>query len=266
MNTGDSHGACWVIQSDDDYSIMERFQQPMSGREVYGNLTSGRIDTGDVIYSIEISLAHDRKDKESYAYHEDDWIRRLLREKGILLKKLVPGTFLEPNERWDVAFSIQDNHITWHAISTVSGLYWKDRSFGFNLDPTLNLERAQDEFLSEISSEIPSDQTVDFEKLKSRIHGFLLSREYGEKGPPCHLHASRAGKEITIELNQIGGGLNILVSRSSFVVSKNDYAESVLSSFYNLLDDGELSNYTITNISEFFDTLEFLLSEIGLKD
>ena len=138
--------------------------------------------------------------------------------------------------------------------------------FRFRLDPTLNLEQARNDFLGRITEEIPSDDILNLDGCKEKIHNLLSSHGYGEGGPECHLAASREGEMITITLTQVGGGRNIILSRDSFTVDKSLHRETIIEDFYFQLGDGELSKYNIANSSGFLEDLQTLFDEIGLRD
>lgn len=141
----------------------------MSGKEIFGQLATGKIDVGQVTYNIEISLQYDSTSREFYVYHEDDWIRRLLRGNDMYLKKLAPGTYLRDDERWIIDYSVQDNYVQWTGVSTLTDIHWKGRVFQFQLNPALNLKIAKDDFLSNIINEISSDIILNLDDLNREI-------------------------------------------------------------------------------------------------
>jgi hypothetical protein len=266
QDTGDFHGSCWIVKPEVDDIVMQIFESPMSGKEIFGQLATGKIGTKQVTYNIEISLAYEPDKREFYVYHEDDWIRRLLRADGMYLKKLVPGTYLRDDEMWIIDYSVQDNYIQWAGISTLSGFRWRDTVFQFRLNPALNLENIKDEFLSRITDEISSDTILNLYDLNREIEMILSNRGYGKEGPRCFLSVSRNGNEFTITLAE-GSEMRIrIISRYSFMIEDTANREVVLESFYNQLDSGELSEYNIVNENEFMKELEALLDETELED
>ncbi|TFG32447.1 hypothetical protein EU528_03380 [Candidatus Thorarchaeota archaeon] len=266
LGTGLTHGSCWIIRSEDDSVNTQLFKNPMSGREIFGQLAAGKIDAGQVIYNIEISLEYDFSSREFYVYYEDDWIRRVLRRNDIYLKKLTPGTYLRDDERWIIEYSIQGNYIQWVGISSLTDIHWKDRIFQFQLNPSLNLRNAKDEFLNSITDEISSDIILNLHDINIEIETILSNRGYGEIGPQCFLSISRNGNEFTITLAEENEMVARIISKDTFRIESTENREAVLEGFYGQFDSGELSEYNIANGDEFMQELETLLDEIGLHD
>ncbi len=250
----------WLLSS--VLLLVYQFQR----QKVFGQLATGKIDAGHVIYNIEISLEYDSTSKEFYVYHEDDWIRRLLRGNDMYLKKLAPGTYLRDDERWIIDFSVQDNHVQWTGISTLTDIHWKGRVFQFQLNPVLNLENAKDEFLSNVTNEISSDTILNLHDLDREIEMMLSNRGYGEEGPQCFLSISRNGNEFTITLTEENEIQMRIISKNTFKIESTENREAVLEGFYGQFDSGEFSEYNIVNDNEFMKELETLLDEIGLED
>jgi hypothetical protein len=265
-NSGTVHDRCWLVTSEVEESFVERFRKPMTGREVYGHLAPGRVETRDMTYNIRLSLGHRPYTREFYVYHEDRWIRRLLHEEEKHLRALPPGTFLGSDEKWMVTFTVEGNDVEWSGISDASNLYWKGRVFRFSLNPTLDLEQALNDFLGRIAEEIPVDSILNLDDLQESIRNLLSSHGYGEKGPEFHLAVSREGQVFTVTLTQIGGGQRIVVSKDSFKVDKSLRRETIMDDFHFQLDDGELSKFNIINQSRFLEDLQTLLDEIHLRD
>jgi hypothetical protein len=128
------------------------------------------------------------------------------------------------------------------------------------------LDRAIAFRLGGITEEIPPDSILNLDDCKEKIHNLLSSHGYGERGPECHLTASREGEVFTITLTQTGGGQHIIVSKDSFTVDKSLHRETIMDDFYYQLEDGELSGFNIINLSEFLEDLQTLLDEIDLRD
>jgi hypothetical protein len=266
QDTGAFHSSCWIVKPEVDDIVMQLFENPMSGKEIFGQLATGKIDTGQVTYNIEISLVYEPDKREFYVYHEDDWIRRLLREDGMYLKKLVPGTSLRDDEMWIIDYSVQDNYVQWAGISTLSGIRWRDTVFQFRLNPTLNLENVKNEFLSSITKEISSDTILNLYDLNREIEMILSNRGYGEEGPQCFLSVARNGNEFTIALTEGSKVQTRIINRYSFMIEDTANREAVIESFYYQFNSGELSEYNIVNENEFMKEFETLLDEIGLED
>ncbi|MHA1925192.1 MAG: hypothetical protein ACW974_04705, partial [Candidatus Thorarchaeota archaeon] len=80
INEGRQHGACWrLIPSLEKETVSETISSLHTGKEIYGQLSTGRIKLDNSIYSISLNLGHTKDESDFYTYHEDRWIRRLLR-------------------------------------------------------------------------------------------------------------------------------------------------------------------------------------------
>ncbi|RDE16107.1 MAG: hypothetical protein C4K48_02380 [Candidatus Thorarchaeota archaeon] len=266
LNTGMFHDRCWTITLRNSSLVMPQFETPMSGKEVYGHLTTGKMRNGQQTYNTELLLKYSKDSREFYVYHEDAWIRRLLREMNMSLKKLVPGTYLRDDERWIIDYVVQGNDVEWAGVSTISGIHWKSRVFQFRLNPASNLEQAKSEFLDSIAAEIPFDSILNLNELDREIETILSNRGYGKEGPQCRLSVLCEDRKITVILSEVSGLQPRIVDRNSFIIEKTDSREAILEGFYYRFESGDLSNYHIINEKEFFNTLETLLDKIGFRE
>jgi len=216
-------------------------------------------------YSVQVIPEYRPDEREFYAYHEDDWIRRLLEEFDWHLRKLIPGTYLRDDERWVVDFSIQDNIVEWAGVSSTSGLRWRDSVFCFTLDPGLSLDEVSNDFLSSIPHEIPEDSISNLDKINQEITMILENRGYSDSGPPCRIVLVRDGRDISITLVEGEDSLERVISKTTYTIDKNDNEETILEGFYYQLESGELSNYNICNKDEFCEKLESILSKMKFK-
>jgi len=263
--TGGNHNACWIMKSEENGQISDLFKMPMTGREIFGLLSKGILDTEQATYKIEILLDYEEGSREFYVYHENNWIRRLLRESNVNLKRLSPGTFLRDDEQWIINYIIRGNNVEWSGVSNLTGLYWMDQSFQFSLNPSLNLQDAKQEFLKNITDVISQEIIHDYSKLDSEIEILLSNRGYGEQGPRCFLSISRRGNEFTVTLAEDNGLTIQEIKTNSFIIEKTTNREDVLEGFYSQFDSGEFSVYNIINVEEFMKNLEKLLDEIGIE-
>jgi hypothetical protein len=77
------HGKCWRLSSPTDEMPYELSNRLLTGREVFGYLSTGRMSLGAVGHSIDLCLAVDTESEEYSAYHEDRWILRLLAQYDV---------------------------------------------------------------------------------------------------------------------------------------------------------------------------------------
>ncbi len=261
LNTGAEHDRCWIIRFKSSISLPQ-FSTPFSGKEIYGQLVTGKVSIGKQLYKIQVILEYKPSEREFYVYHEDNWIRRFLQDHNLHLRKLTPGTFLRNDEKWMVNFVIQDNTIEWVGVSSTSGLNWGGRVFRFTLNPSFSLDEAKDEFLSSITCEIPEDSISNLHEVEQEFTTVLENRGYSDLGPPCQLFLDRTGREITITLVEGEDSHTRIISKVTFNVIDGDNHNEILDEMYYQLESGELSNYCITNEDKFLRELEQLLSEI----
>ncbi|TFG31818.1 hypothetical protein EU527_11555 [Candidatus Thorarchaeota archaeon] len=266
LNTDILHGNCWTVKSANSGISLPQFVTSMSGKEIYGQLATGKISIGKQVYDIQLILEYKSNEREFYVYHEDDWIRRLLHEKDMHLKKLVPGTYFRDDERWIIDFVIQDNTVEWIGVSSISGIYWKNKVFHFTMNPGLSLDEVKNEFFRSITREIPTDSILNLNEIDQQIMMILSNRGYSESGPPCQLLLTRNGREIMITLYEGEELMTRIIHKTTFVIEKNESREAILNGFYHQLEEGELSKYNIINIERFFEELESMLDKMNLRN
>ena len=127
LGNGEDHGACWMIELPPDCPARVRKQlgRAMTGEEVNGLLAPGRLFAGR-LYTLDFTQPTVSEMDESIAFHEERYIRMFLRSKGLHLKKLPLGTFLQiTDQKWVVSIEWEDSYFKWKAQSTATSLSFK---------------------------------------------------------------------------------------------------------------------------------------------
>ncbi len=263
-----NHGACWHIRPLSSGVWIEKlFGTLLSGKEVYGLLSSTKILDQGVMYSLEIVPNPNRDDSEFYVFHEEYWIRRLFREIGTPLDSLPPGTYLKADkEKWMVDYNFEGTWVVWTAMSDITGKLWRSNTHRFELDATLPLGEAVSEFIGELTQKLSPERILKARELKVKIRRDLKTRGYGRSGPECRFEASRQGKEIKVALVQTGLRDPVPLHETSFKMDKMKSSEGVKESLLEMIIDGEIARYNIVNTTEFLEEFEFLLDELELCD
>ncbi len=255
------HDKCWrILTRNEDIPFIRKISSVFSGREIYGLLTTGRLRDNNNIYTIDLKLGSERDNPEFYAYHEDKWIRRLLQENDIHLKRLTPGTFIEiPEQRWTLNFSLHENILEWITVSNTTGFLLNEGTFIYTLNPTHNLHESINDFSLAISRYVDIKKITNFGDSIDLLTTQLKNYGYGENPPPCRLEVTRDENTITMDLVLSRNGSPItLVTESILLSGVSDY-EEFLEVLYYRLEDGDLSEYNISNIESFLEKLQDLL-------
>ena len=255
------HGRCWQLSSEDDNALNnEILSSPLSGREVYGLLTTGKLRYKNQNYSIELGLGHNKDEPEFYSYNEDRWIRRLLKENDILLKPLAPGTFLQTlSESWSIQLNFSERTIEWVAISNVTGLPRTGMAITYTLNLTHNLQEVMQDFLESVSSHIDLTKISNFPYAKSLLKTQLRNRGYGNKSPKCQLDVSLEDETIHVTLVLKEGKYPHIIGRESFLVRDEIEKQAFLEALYYRLNEGDLSMFNINNTEKFLEKINELL-------
>jgi hypothetical protein len=255
------HGKCWrLLSQDEDIPIIQSISSFLSGREIYGILASGILRSSDIIYSLKLSLGHERNEPEFYAYHEDMWIRRLLRENEIHLKKLTPATFIQILEqKWNLHLTLHDTTIEWRFVSNITGFLQDGMTFSLALNPTYNLQETVDAFLENLSPNRDIDRITNLEESLAVLETQLKNRGYGRMPPPYILEATSDTNIIKISLSPKYGKPSTKISIGSISLSETLDCEKVFDSFLYRLEEGDISEFNVTNEKDFIEALTTLL-------
>jgi hypothetical protein len=265
INEGRQHGACWrLIPSLEKETVSETISSLHTGKEIYGQLSTGRIKLDNSIYSISLNLGHTKDESDFYTYHEDRWIRRLLRENDMHFKQLAPGTSLRiSEEKWNLDFTIHDNILEWVAVSEVTGFPLEGAAFRYSLNLTFNLDESIQDILGNIELYLNVERIANLEDFKMLLSTRLESSGYNILSPECQLEVSSEERTLKVKLIQIGGISPIMLSEEAFLVKEDDSRDDFLDSIYYRLDEGDLSSFNITNTEDFLEKLKEHLARMS---
>ncbi|MBY8997959.1 MAG: hypothetical protein KGD60_09515 [Candidatus Thorarchaeota archaeon] len=253
------HGECWriTLPSDCPKQVKRQFGRAMTGEDINGLLAPGRLYAGK-LYKYEISLPIVSEKNESVVFHEELYIRMFLRDKGLILKRLTPGTYLSvTRQQWMVDISWEDEaHLKWKAQSTVSELFFKGSHHTIELTHGRSEEKECERILGIITSNISQEQIANYSKLKENLLSDLQDFGYTKTSPPCELRVIESTKSV------FSFGVYLVESSSREPLRKitinttgENSPDSLIQSFESSLSDGELSYHNIRNKDKFMKNL-----------
>ncbi|MDF1540724.1 MAG: hypothetical protein P1Q69_17645 [Candidatus Thorarchaeota archaeon] len=225
----------------------------MKGRDLHGLLSPRRIWSG-TLYEINIAFKHNVGSSECLVFQEEKWIRKLLWDFGVNLPQIPPGSFLRADaEEWIVDISIIDNDgVTWNAISTLAGKRFSHYSNTFPLNFTNNLEEELARILDSITQciGVTPEKIHRYGDLEENLVNELISWGYGDSSPPCKLSVDHMNSEIhfVVKLKDIKG--NQEVARANIKVDKIASKTRDEEEFVEALENGWLSHFVIVNEEE----------------
>ena len=254
LGNGEDHGACWMIELPPDCPARVRKQlgRAMTGEEVNGLLAPGRLFAGR-LYTLDFTQPTVSEMDESIAFHEERYIRMFLRSKGLHLKKLPLGTFLQiTDQKWVVSIEWEDSYFKWKAQSTATSLSFKGGEQYIELVSTNDIQEESKRLLNTITSQISPAQIYEYSKLEVQVLSGLENRGYSKRGPPCELRFI----EQTETICQYGVFLSDDSISESLLISTIDATEtkgpdSVIYGFSEGLASKPLSDYNIRNKDSF---------------
>ncbi len=263
--TGKSHERCWRIKMDDSFSGPRELRNGLfTGREVFGHLSGLHVWDKSRLYQIEPRFEYEPGEPLFYVYQEDTWIRRLLRERGIVVRSLPPGTFLRiDEEEWTLTFTVTRVAVEWTATSSLTGEYLRQGVLTFLLESRLSAAEIVDSFVTAVAEVIPLERIRNKDEAIDLLVLRLGDKRYDEKPPECKLEIERDGKLLRMCLYMIGGAtIPTRLGEEKFKVTNELEKEGLIEAISYRLEDGDLSEYNIVNVDEFFGYLEELLDEL----
>jgi hypothetical protein len=167
-----NHEACWRISL--PLTCPEPVRKQLggykTGEEVNGLLASGRLYAGR-LYEFDVTLPEVSENDESVVFHEERYIRILLRSHGLTLRALNPGTYLRIGEqKWRISLSwAEKGYVRWSAQSTVTGLLFIGSSDVIELPIGLGRKDQCENIMNVISSHLPLERILDSGQLEEEI-------------------------------------------------------------------------------------------------
>ncbi|MFW9803861.1 MAG: hypothetical protein ACFFFC_14460 [Candidatus Thorarchaeota archaeon] len=262
------HEACWriVLPHDCPKLVRKQLGFPLTGEAVNGLLAPGRLFTGR-LYELALESPEVSERDESVVFHEDRYIRMLLRSHDVPLKPLEPGTYLKRDEeRWRVELGWRNTYLLWRATSTLTGLHLTRYIQQHRLNFTLTLNEQMDAILTTFTEQMEEGKIMDLQQVKTSLREQLKSYGYRKACPPCILRVERTEFGIRLEV--------VLKKKPDLVIDKHEFQinsstdreklETAIDELYG--PDGWLGGYTIINQDQFDKQRNRLLDEIGVGE
>ena len=250
------HGACWRISLPPDCCdrVERQLGRTMNGEAVNGLLAPGRIYAGR-LYKLVLVMPEVSSEDERVVFHEDRYIRMLLRRNGLTLRPLEPGTYLRVGEQtWMVDLSCTEpEYVRWRAQSTVSGLFLTETPQTIELAHGHGAKKECQRILSIITSRIPKSAIQEYDALREHVLSELKRNGYSKtRSPPCEIRLSEVSEtSVTYSVFPVELGVGeSLLSRTIDLESEKD-ARDVIDMIQESLTEGEMSRISIRNRQQF---------------
>lgn len=255
--TGVDHEACWRIElpSTCPARVRKQLDRPLTGEEVNGLLAPGRLFAGR-LYILDFTPPPVSEKDESIVFHEERYIRMLLRTHDINLVQLPPGTFLHvSNQKWKISIVWDGKYFTWQAQSTVTGLPFKGDNQTVELVHGHSAQEECERLLGHITYQIPLAQIHEYSELEEQIVMGLKDRVYSKTSPVCELRVI----ELSAEVFRYGIFLPESSQRTpleSFTIEAGEgCTDEIMEEIAAGLDEGKMSAYNIRNAEQFMEQL-----------
>ncbi len=249
------HDECWriTLPSDCPEPVRRQLGRIMTGEEVNGFLAPGRLYV-EKLYKFKAIPPTVSEMDESIVFHEERYIRMLLRGMGMTLKPLEPGTFLQvTDQKWsiDITWDGRSN-LRWSAQSTVSGLLFPGGQRTVKLVHGIGLEDECERVMDIITSIIPQEMIVEYHRLEEKMIAGLRELGYSKSSPPCELRVLEATLEVfRFGVYLTGAPEGTPLKTYAIHVDSGEAPDSIIESMEILLSDGDLSHYSIRNTTSF---------------
>jgi hypothetical protein len=258
------HGECWriTLPSDCPDPVRRQLGRTMTGEELNGFLAPGRLFAGK-LFLLEVTQPLVSEMDESVVFHEDRYIRILLREFGLSLKPLEPRTFLQvAYQKWYIDITWDGkSYLRWKAQSTVTGLFFTEGRRTVELDHRNGLEEECGRVMDIITSMIPQERIVEYSKLKDSVKSGLRNLGYSKSSPPCELRVLEATEEVFRFGVYFPGALDRNPLKTHVIqAASGDAPEAIVEGIEWTLSEGDLSQYSIRNAASFKKKLALWVS------
>lgn len=121
----------------------------------------------------------------------------LLRDLGVPLKPLDPGTFLQvADQKWMVTIEWDGSYFKWQAQSVVSDLFFRSGNQTIELVHGNNAQKECARLLKVITSDIPMAGIVKYAELEENVLSGLKKRGYSKTSPKCELRFIEQSKKV----------------------------------------------------------------------
>jgi len=268
LDQGVDHETCWRIELPPNCprSVRKQLGRAFTGAEVNGLLAPGKLFAGR-LYTLDFILPMLSEKDESIVFHEERYIRMLLRQHDVHLKKLSPGTFLHATgQQWKVSIEWDDRHFKWQARSQLTGLFFSGGNQTVKLIHGHGAQEECDRLLNIITSKIPPAQIHEYSELEQHVLLGLKNRGYSKKSPACELRFIEQSDDVC--------RYGIFLSESSQRTPLESFSieagypsdpEVVLEVIAAGLTEGTMSVYNVRNVEEFMEQLSLWVNEHVLE-
>ncbi len=211
----------------------------------------------------KIALPDVSEKDESVVFHEERYIRMFLRERGLVLRHLEPGTYLRVSgQEWFIDITWEGrSYLKWSARSTVSGFLF----VGGNQTIELLHGRGADEeyrrIMGIITSDVSEDQIANYSELEAGVLSGLENIGYSRSSPPCELHVIESTKNVFgFGVYPIGGPLREPLVSFIIKATSEESPDSLIELINEALSEGDMSHYSIRNKEPFMRKLTTWMS------
>ncbi|OLS22954.1 MAG: hypothetical protein ThorAB25_25020, partial [Candidatus Thorarchaeota archaeon AB_25] len=254
------HESCWriVLPSKCPKQVHRQLGRALTGEEINGLLAPERIYSGK-LYKFDITLPTVSEKDESIVFHEELYIRMFLRGKGLALKRLAPGTYLNvTRQQWIVEISWEDDtHLKWNAQSTVSELFFRGDRHTIELTHGRGAEEECERILGIITSDISQEQIANYSKLKGNLLSDLTDKGYTKSSPPCELRVIEStNARLSFGVYSVEGSRVEPYLRFTVNATDDESPDALINGFDEHISEGELSHYFIRNKDAFMEKVQ----------
>jgi len=268
---GKEHGECWriLLHESAPRSLKRQLKRHMTGRMVHGLLASGRIWSGN-LFALEIIFEHRAGSQECLVFQENDWIRRLLRERAIINLPSIPfGSYLKAKEeKWSLEIDYSKGKILWRATSMLTKRYFNPFIKSIELDFTNSLAKEKERLLNIIARNIGIDVQGIYEvvEVENKIIEGLEGLGFGDDKPQVELKIEYSESKITFILVIAGTKDDRAIVSESFKIDEDATREDIDSIYIGLCDEGFISQFDVVNRSEAVDEFNRILDGLDFAD
>ena len=250
-----NHGECWriTLPSDCPEPVKKQLGKIMTGEEVNGLLAPGRL-YAEKLYLFDVSLPTVSEKDESVVFHEDRYIRMFLRDMGLPLKSLEPGTFLlVPEQEWIVDITLDGrSYLKWSAQSTVSDLFLRNGRRTIELVHGNGIKKECKRVMDIITSDIPQGRIVGYSELEERVMSKLRTLGYSKSSPPCELRVLESTMDVfRYGVYQRGVSSGTPLMTSNIQATCGQSPDTIVEMMETSMSEGDLSHYSIRNTTSF---------------
>ncbi len=214
-------------------------------------------------YILDFTLPPVSEKDENIVFHEERYIRMLLRRYGLHLKRLPPGTFLRvADQQWMVSIAWDGLYFRWQAQSTISDLHFGGNHQTIELVYGHGAQEECERFLNTITSQISPVYIVEYSELRKQVLAGLRDCGYSKSSPACEFRVIEQSESVF----QYGIFLREGSQRNPFlaytVESTGEIdSDAIIDEITKDLEEGELSTYNIKNTEAFLKKISSWANE-----